>query len=113
VLAAGITVLCNQYVCVLGHSHSQPLKRLLLTGCHAPDVCLSAPDLTVFLNLVPEVAASRGGYGEERYKEEALQACVRMLFQTLLAETHGWIMIDVQQDMGCHIDILKCTEPLV
>jgi dTMP kinase len=59
------------------------------------------------------VAASRGGYGEERYEKEALQARVRTLFKSLGAETRGWVTIDAGQDREAIAhDILKHVEPL-
>jgi dTMP kinase len=64
-------------------------KGLPLAWCHAPNVGLPTPDLTLFLNLAPEVAAAQGGYGEERYKKEALQARVCTMFKVFASETCG------------------------
>jgi len=110
-LAAGTTVLCDRYA-FSGVAFSAA-KGLPLAWCRAPDVGLPAPDLTLFLDLAPEAAASRGGYGEERYEKEALQARVRTLFRSLGAETRGWVMIDAGQDRAAVVhDILKHVEPL-
>ena len=110
-LAAGTTVLCDRYA-FSGVAFSTA-KGLPLAWCRAPDVGLPAPDLTLFLDLSPEAAASRGGYGEERYEKEALQARVRTLFTSLGAETRGWVTIDAGQNRAivAH-DILKHVEPL-
>ena len=85
-----------------------------MAWCRAPDVGLPAPDLTLFLDLAPEVAAARVGYGEERYEKEALQARVRMIFNELGSETRGWVTIDAGKDREtvAH-EILKHVEPLV
>lgn len=44
---------------------------------------LPAPDLTLFLNISPEAAAARGGYGAERYETAELQMQVRKVFQRI------------------------------
>jgi len=111
-LAAGTTVLCDRYA-FSGVAFSAA-KGLALAWCRAPDVGLPAPDLTLFLDLTPEAAAARGGYGEERYEKEALQARVRTLFQSLATETRGWVTIDAGKDRGAVAqEILKHVEPLV
>lgn len=89
-------------------------KGLPLAWCRAPDVGLPAPDLTLFLDLAPEVAAARGGYGKERYEKEALQARVRTMFKDFGSETRGWVTIDAGQDHEAVThEILKHVEPLV
>ncbi|KAI0299274.1 thymidylate kinase-domain-containing protein, partial [Russula brevipes] len=111
-LAAGTTVLCDRYA-FSGVAFSAA-KGLPLAWCRAPDVGLPAPDLTLFLDLAPGAAAARGGYGEERYEKEALQARVGTLFESLGGETHGWVAIDAGQDRGAVAhEISKHVEPLV
>jgi dTMP kinase len=110
-LAAGTTVLCDRYA-FSGVAFSAA-KGLSLAWCRAPDVGLPAPDLTLFLDLAPEAAATRGGYGEERYEKEALQARVRTLFQSLGGETRGWVTIDAGQDREAVTrEVWKHVEPL-
>ncbi|KAN0121072.1 Thymidylate kinase domain containing protein [Russula decolorans] len=111
-LATGTTVLCDRYA-FSGVAFSAA-KGLPLAWCRAPDVGLPAPDLTLFLDLAPEVAAARGGYGEERYEKEALQARVRTIFKDFGSETRGWVTIDARQDREAVAhEILKHVEPLV
>jgi len=111
-LAAGTTVLCDRYA-FSGVAFSAA-KGLSLAWCRAPDVGLPAPDLTLFLDLPPEAAATRGGYGEERYEKEALQSRVRTLFQRLGGETRGWVTIDAGQDReAVASEVWKHVEPLV
>jgi len=111
-LAAGTLVLCDRYA-FSGVAFSAA-KGLPLAWCRAPDVGLPAPDLSLFLDLAPEVAAARGGYGEERYEKEALQVRVRTVFKNLGSQTHGWATIDAGQDRGAVAhEILKHVEPLV
>jgi dTMP kinase len=53
------------------------------------------PDITLFFDVMPEVARARGGYGEERYESEELQARVREQFVRIGAKMgHIWKVID-------------------
>jgi dTMP kinase len=111
-LAAGKTVVCDRYA-FSGVAFSAA-KGLPLAWCRAPDVGLPAPDLTLFLDLAPEAAAARGGYGEERYEKETLQARVRTMFKNFENETRGWVIIDAGQDREAVThEILKHVKPLV
>lgn len=49
-----------------------------------PDVGLPRPDLVVFLDLRPEEAMKRGGYGDEAYEKREFQQIVRELFLSLM-----------------------------
>ena len=111
-LMAGTTVLCDRYA-FSGVAFSTA-KGLPLAWCRAPDVELPTPDLTLFLDLAPEQAAARGGYGAERYEKEVLQARVRTLFKFMGEETPGWITIDAGQDREAVAhDIWTQVEPLI
>jgi dTMP kinase len=111
-LTAGTTVLCDRYA-FSGVAFSAA-KGLPLAWCRAPDVELPTPDLTLFLDLAPEQAAARGGYGTERYEKEALQARVRALFKSMGDETPGWVTIDAGRDREAVAhDIWTHVEPLV
>lgn len=63
--------------------------------CRSPDTGLPAPDAVFFLNLSPEAAAARGGYGEERYEKAAFQKAVIKQFESL--RTPDWRWIDADQ----------------
>ncbi|KAG0692804.1 thymidylate kinase-domain-containing protein [Suillus ampliporus] len=96
-LAEGTTVLADRYA-FSGIAFSAR-KGLPYEWCRAPEVGLPAPDLTLFLNISPEVAAARGGYGLERYEKEEVQKGVRQVFdkigQTMGEESEGkWMVID-------------------
>jgi len=86
-------------------SNATPAQQTLLTyeWCRTPDAGLPAPDLTLFLDIDPEVAKARGGYGEERYEKEELQARVREVFQRIGADVvrsgGRWISIDAGRGM--------------
>ncbi|RXK39299.1 thymidylate kinase [Tremella mesenterica] len=67
-------------------------KGLSFQYCLNPDTGLPLPDRTVYLTLSPEVAASRGAYGEERYETLEMQKRVREQFTLVAEETrrrHG------------------------
>ena len=42
--------------------------------------------MTCFLSVSPDVAAARGGFGEERYESREMQAAVRRVFATIAGE---------------------------
>ncbi|TFY80580.1 hypothetical protein EWM64_g3427 [Hericium alpestre] len=116
-LNAGTTVLCDRYA-FSGIAFSAS-KGLSYEWCRAPDVSLPAPDLTLFLDITPEKAKERGGYGEERYEKEETQRRVRQVFARMGEEmtsgsqdsSHGqWITVDagrgvdiVAEDIWTHI----------
>ncbi|KAF9075227.1 P-loop containing nucleoside triphosphate hydrolase protein [Rhodocollybia butyracea] len=88
--------------------HLQPvsstnLPAITLPWARAPDASLPAPDLTLFLDISPEAARNRGGYGEERYEKASIQRRVRKVFEELGREINGdgkWIVVDAGQDMS-------------
>ena len=61
----------------------------------APDLGLPAPDLVLFLDLSPDKARERGGFGQERYEKEEIQARVRELFHQIRGGGGiEWEMVD-------------------
>lgn len=80
-LAQGTTVLADRYS-FSGIAYSVR-KGLPYEWCRAPEIGLPAPDLTLFLDISPEVAATRGGYGQERYEKEEVQKGVRQVFDII------------------------------
>ncbi|TFK51957.1 thymidylate kinase [Heliocybe sulcata] len=118
-LHSGTTLLCDRYA-FSGIAFSAA-KGLPYDWCRAPDISLPAPDLTLFLDVAPEVARERGGYGEERYEKEEMQRQVRVMFQRLGEETSGsgggrqrWVTIDAGQSIqAVEEDIWRAVEPLV
>ncbi|KAJ7352637.1 thymidylate kinase-domain-containing protein [Mycena albidolilacea] len=112
-LAAGTTVLCDRYA-FSGVAFSTA-KGLSLEWCRSPDISLPAPDVTLFLNITPEQARSRGGYGEERYEKEELQRKVRDVFQQISSEftEATWVTIDAGREReDVAEDVWKIVYPL-
>jgi dTMP kinase len=72
--------------------------------CAAPDAGLPAPDITLFLDVAPEVQRARGGFGEERYENAERQARVREAFAHLRDHaTPAWVRIDA----GNELDVVE------
>lgn len=97
-LEAGKTVICDRYAfsgiafSVAKVSSCIPLlhyellrsnfcQGLAYSWCRSCDIGLPAPDLVLFLDLSPEAAKLRGGYGEERYESSEIQSKVRTIFK--------------------------------
>lgn len=73
----------------------RPTQGLSYSWCKSPDFGLPAPDLVLFLDLSPEVAATRGGYGTERYETSEVQLAVRKLFSRIGEEVgEKWCVVD-------------------
>ncbi|KAF8207610.1 thymidylate kinase [Mycena galopus ATCC 62051] len=112
-LAAGTTVVCDRYA-FSGVAFSAA-KGLPLEWCRSPDVSLPAPDVTLFLDITPEQARSRGGYGEERYEKEEMQRKVRDVFHQISSEftEASWMTINAGREReDVAEDIWKLVRPL-
>jgi dTMP kinase len=112
VLNAGTTVVCDRYAfsgCAFTAS-----KGLSYEWSMSPDVGLPAPDLVLFLDVSPEVAKQRGGYGEERYETEAMQKRVREHFSRLGTDFGDrWVSIDASGSLeAVENEIWSNSEPL-
>ncbi|KAJ3875912.1 P-loop containing nucleoside triphosphate hydrolase protein [Lentinula edodes] len=126
-LEQGKLVLCDRYafsgiafsvakssetpISTASHSESslEKLSPITLPWARAPDSALPSPDLTMFLDISPEVALTRGGYGEERYEKADMQRRVRNVFEEIgrqvgaTVEEAGngrWVVVDAGRDMS-------------
>jgi len=87
-LEAGTSVVCDRYAYSgVAFTSAKPgfEGRDAMDWCMRPDAGLPRPDVVVFLRLAPDVAKSRGGFGEERYEKEEMQNRVRERFSDLAA----------------------------
>ncbi|KAJ7145916.1 thymidylate kinase-domain-containing protein [Mycena epipterygia] len=112
-LAQGTTVVCDRYA-FSGVAFSAA-KGLPLDWCRSPDVSLPAPDVTLFLDITPEKARERGGYGEERYEKEEMQRKVRDIFREISKEFDEatWVTIDAGRERDdVAADVWKHVYPL-
>lgn len=94
-LKEGITLVVDRYS-YSGVAFSAA-KGLNLNWCKAPDRGLPAADLVLFLNIPPEVAAARGGYGGERYEKLDFQMEVANFYKKLQDST--WQTIDATKSI--------------
>jgi len=82
-LSAGTSIVCDRYTYGMVYSAAKLDPGLSLQWAREPDVGLPRPDLVVFLDLKPEEAARRGGWGDELYEKAEMQREVRRLFLSL------------------------------
>ncbi|KAH8103915.1 thymidylate kinase [Cristinia sonorae] len=80
-------------------THKTPPPLLPYSWCRSPDVSLPAPDLTLFLDILPEVASQRAGFGGERYENQEHQERVRELFERVAEEVEAegigkWVVLN-------------------
>lgn len=72
------------------------MQGLSPTWCRSPDIGLPRPDLVLYLTISPTVAASRGGYGEERYEKAEVQRAVAVEFEKLGEGLEEWVRVDAE-----------------
>ncbi|KAJ0113598.1 hypothetical protein Patl1_02959 [Pistacia atlantica] len=80
-LKAGTTLIVDRYS-YSGVAFSSA-KGVDVEWCKAPEMGLLAPDVVLFLDIPPEKAAERGGYGGERYEHLEFQKKVAQCYQIL------------------------------
>ncbi len=91
-LNEGVNIVMDRYA-YSGVAYSAA-KGLDLDWCKAPDHGLPEPDIVLFVDLPPEVAAARAGYGEERYEPLEFQVKVRKMFDQL-CNPSTWIVSQI------------------
>jgi dTMP kinase len=131
ILNTGTTIICDRYAFSgIAFSASKVtaggVPLLSFEWCKSPDIGLPAPDLVLFLDITPEKAKERGGYGDERYEKEEMQKRVREIFHRIGDDMHKetilgdegvdtrWVTIDAARDQGAVAkDIWASVENLV
>lgn len=84
-IESGTTVVVDRYYYSgIVYSAAKNKADLSLQWAKAPDVGLPKPDMVIFLDIGTETAKARGGYGDERYETEQMQARVRNLFMEVM-----------------------------
>lgn len=106
---AGLTIVVDRYYYSgMVYTAAKDRPDLNLQWAREPEVGLPRPDICIFLDLAPEVAMTRGGFGSEKYETSEMQNKVRELFHELLKRPDGEDMVlidagrsldDVQRDM--------------
>ncbi|KAJ1735495.1 Thymidylate kinase [Coemansia biformis] len=105
-LESGTTLVVDRYA--FSGAAFSTAKRLDLTWCKAPDVGLAMPDRVFFLDIHPDDAAKRAGFGEEIYERREMQIEVRAKFFSMMDKT--WSIVDALKDADeIHRQILALT----
>ncbi|KAL8935414.1 MAG: hypothetical protein Q9211_004712 [Gyalolechia sp. 1 TL-2023] len=95
-IANGITIITDRYYYSgIVYSVAKEKQDLSLHWATQPEVGLPKPDLCIFLDLPPGDAATRGGFGFERYETNDMQKRVRALFKELLNAPKNNEMVSV------------------
>ncbi|CDP14317.1 unnamed protein product [Coffea canephora] len=89
-LRCGTTLIVDRYS-YSGVAFSSA-KELDFLWCKTPEKGLLAPDLVVYLDISPEKAAERGGYGGERYEQLEFQKKVAQSYHKLFDAS--WKIVD-------------------
>jgi dTMP kinase len=94
-------IIDRYYYSGIVYSAAKHNPTLSLAWARHPDVGLPRPDVSLFLDISPEEAAKRGGFGEEKYEKKEMQDRVRELFKVLMeregAEKEDFTRIDADQ----------------
>ena len=102
-IAEGTTVVIDRYYYSgIVYSAAKGNPSLSLEWSRYPEIGLPLPDLCVFLDISPEAAGRRGGFGNEKYETSAMQKRVRELFYELMGLVDGERMRVV--DAGRSVD---------
>ena len=82
-------VIDRYYYSGIVYSAAKDKVDLSLKWAREPEIGLPRPDVCVFLDIKPEAAAERGGFGGEKYETSAMQMRVRELFYELMGTGDG------------------------
>eukprot|EP00239_Pterosperma_sp_CCMP1384_P007212 CAMPEP_0197848984 /NCGR_PEP_ID=MMETSP1438-20131217/10576_1 /TAXON_ID=1461541 /ORGANISM="Pterosperma sp., Strain CCMP1384" /LENGTH=216 /DNA_ID=CAMNT_0043461473 /DNA_START=121 /DNA_END=771 /DNA_ORIENTATION=- len=97
-LNEGTTLVVDRYsYSGVAFTSAKKTPGLDLEWCKAPEKGLIAPDVVLYLQVPVDVAAKRGGYGEERYEKAEFQKTVGEQFEQL--KDDKWHVIDASADL--------------
>ncbi|KAI4126346.1 MAG: hypothetical protein LQ347_005013, partial [Umbilicaria vellea] len=83
-IANGVTIIVDRYYYSgVVYSAAKDNPTLTLSWAREPEVGLPRPDVCIFLDISPEDAARRGGFGLEKYENDKMQRQVREMFYRL------------------------------
>lgn len=85
-IAAGTTIVIDRYsYSGAVYSAAKDNPALSLEWAWQMEAGLPSPDLCIFLDISPEIAKVRGGFGDEKYESQRMQERVKVMFRQLLA----------------------------
>ncbi|MCJ1475758.1 Thymidylate kinase [Lambiella insularis] len=105
-IAAGTTVVIDRYsYSGAVYSAAKDDPTLSLEWAWQMEAGLPSPDLCIFLDVAPDVAKERGGFGEEKYENAKMQRKVKNMFQQLFATPCGSVTQVV--DAGKSLEVVE------
>ncbi|CAI8604146.1 unnamed protein product [Vicia faba] len=90
------------------HTIHLPFSANHIEWYKAPEIGLLAPDLVAYLDISPDKAAERGGYGDERYEKLEFQKKVAEHYKVL--HDASWTVVDAWQPIE---DVEKQLQEIV
>jgi len=104
-LLGGTTLVVDRYAhSGVAFSAAKDVPGMDVEWCRAPDAGLPAPDALFLLQISPEAAATRGGFGEERYETSDFQKAVAEQFLSLRDDT--WRVVEAARPIeAVHAEI--------
>ncbi|KAM8952487.1 thymidylate kinase [Pelodytes ibericus] len=113
-LRSGITLVVDRYA-FSGVAFTSSKEHFSVNWCKQPDVGLPKPDMVLFLNISPEVASTRGDFGNEIYETNAFQMKVQKRYQELMEDKSlNWKIVDASQSMeDVHQVITELSEDAI
>ncbi|XP_026863569.2 thymidylate kinase isoform X2 [Electrophorus electricus] len=113
-LDQGITLVVDRYA-FSGVAFTSAKPGFSLAWCKQPDVGLPKPDLVLFLQINPALAAQRGEFGTERYETNAFQNKVQQNFEQLRQDPSvNWKEIDAGRSIEeVHMNIKMLCESAI
>ncbi|CAD7702573.1 unnamed protein product, partial [Ostreobium quekettii] len=114
-LQGGTTLVCDRYAYSgAAFTLAKGSPGLDLAWCKSVEHgLLPAPDVVFFLKAPADVAAGRGGFGNERYEVLEFQKKVADWYMRL-SKTEGWTELDATKSIDAvHEEILKATAQAV
>ncbi|MCJ1398824.1 Thymidylate kinase [Xylographa trunciseda] len=113
-IQSGTTMIIDRYsYSGAVYSAAKENPALTLQWAWQMEAGLPAPDLCVFLDIEPEVAKKRGGFGAERYENTDMQGRVRTLFHRLFKTRLGVNTVVIDAGRSKHLverDVLQSAK---
>ncbi|GIL42652.1 hypothetical protein Vafri_597 [Volvox africanus] len=112
-LAGGTTLILDRYsYSGVAYTAAKGISHLDSEYCRSVEVGLPAADLVVLMQMPPEQAAARGGFGAERYEKLAFQRKVAQQYEAL-KDSH-WLTLDATlQPELIHQQVMAAALPMV
>ncbi|XP_066143181.1 thymidylate kinase [Euwallacea fornicatus] len=104
-LNSGTTLIVDRYS-YSGIAFSAAKGVTDISWCKQPENGLPKPDLVFLLMLSHEEAASRNGFGEERYENETMQRNVTNVFMQLAKDEDNWKVVDANNSVESLHEVL-------